>query len=102
MSRFTWKTTFAPQLGQTAANVPPHSRQKRAPSRLSAWHRGHFMPELPSTRASEGRNGRSEIMGRTLIWSTWHYRGDTGLGCCEPAFVTHLTRRVTCLSPRVL
>src|SRR5215510_6075986 len=39
-------SAFAPQLGQTTANVAPHSRQKRAPSRLSAWHRGHFMPGL--------------------------------------------------------
>src|SRR5262244_1385749 len=34
--------TVAPQLGQTVANVVPHSRQKRAPPRLSASHRGHF------------------------------------------------------------
>jgi hypothetical protein len=39
-------STCAPQLGQTAANVAPHARQKRAPSRLSAWHRGHVMPGL--------------------------------------------------------
>src|SRR5262249_1935649 len=48
-------STFTPQLGQAAANVAPHSRQKRAPSRLSAWHLGHFTPDPPSTRAGEGR-----------------------------------------------
>src|SRR2546426_7724229 len=37
-------STLAPQLEQTAPKVAPHSRQNRAPSRFSAWHRGHFMP----------------------------------------------------------
>src|SRR5262245_17730167 len=49
-------STFAPQLGQAAANVAPHSRQKRAPSRLSAWHRGHFMPE-PSKQPRPAKVG---------------------------------------------
>jgi hypothetical protein len=39
--------TFAPQLEQTAPNSAPHSRQNRAPSRFSAWHRGHFMRLAP-------------------------------------------------------
>ena len=50
-------STCAPQLGQTAANVAPHSRQKRAPSRLSAWHRGHFRPGPPSI-SGRGRSQR--------------------------------------------
>src|SRR5215831_8779032 len=53
-------STSTPQLGQTAANVAPHSRQKRATSRLSAWHRGHFTPETP-TLAGEGRNGEPRV-----------------------------------------
>ncbi|MEX1074742.1 MAG: hypothetical protein WEC13_06395, partial [Burkholderiales bacterium] len=31
-----------PQDGQAAESEVPHSAQKRRPSRLSAWHRGHF------------------------------------------------------------
>jgi hypothetical protein len=37
-------SALAPQLEHTAPNVAPHSRQNRAPSRFSAWHRGHRMP----------------------------------------------------------
>src|SRR5215813_240687 len=59
-------STFAPQLGQPAASVAPHSRQKRAPSRLSAWHRGHFIPEPPSSWAREGRNGEGRL-DRSLL-----------------------------------
>src|SRR5262249_23512278 len=58
--------TFAPQLAQSAANVAPHSRQKRAPSRLSAWHREHFMPEPPGTRAGTSRNGNPRVMPPVL------------------------------------
>src|SRR5215471_107887 len=53
-------STFAPQLGQAAANVAPHSRQKRAPSRLSAWHRGHFIGSLPTAEPLKGRSSEAE------------------------------------------
>jgi hypothetical protein len=70
-------STFAPQLGQTAAKVAPHSRQKRAPSRLSEWHRGHSM-EPPGILAGEGRNGDPRVMpqvsgdqGHRRVWGAF-------------------------------
>src|SRR5262245_25440389 len=33
----------APQLEQRTPNSAPQLRQNRAPSRFSAWHRGHFI-----------------------------------------------------------
>jgi hypothetical protein len=47
-------STVAPQLEQIASNSPPHSRQNRAPSRFSAWHRGQFTSEPSRTRDHRG------------------------------------------------
>jgi hypothetical protein len=48
-------------LGQAASSRAPQSSKKRAPASFSAWHRGHFMPEPPSSLAGEGRNGGPKV-----------------------------------------
>jgi hypothetical protein len=54
-------STFAPQAEQTASNVAPHSRQNRAPSRFSAWHRGHFMASPFAGRRPSVADGRRAV-----------------------------------------
>src|SRR5262245_46036418 len=57
--------TFAPQLEQTVPNSAPHSRQNRAPSRFSAWHRGHSMRHAPFWLVHRIEEGAKRSAGGT-------------------------------------
>src|SRR4029453_18965898 len=58
--------TGVPHLGQAASSRAPQSSQKRAPESFSAWHRGHFMPEPPSSLAGERRNAGPRVTAGAL------------------------------------
>src|SRR5262245_60873305 len=59
--------TGVPQLGQTASSGAPQSSQKRASAGFSTWHRGHVMPEPPSTQAGEGPHGFPRLAPGALV-----------------------------------
>src|SRR4029434_3689493 len=64
------KQNFAPagsslrHFVQVSATRAPHSKQNFAWGGFSCWHRGHFMPEPPSSLAGEGRNGGPRVTAR--------------------------------------
>src|SRR5207253_11316601 len=70
---------LAPHDGQTEASGAAHWPQNFVPGGFSAWHRGHFMPEPPSSRASEGRNGGPRVTAGSRMVK------DTAASCGESA-----------------
>jgi len=63
-----------PHDGHVEANERPHSPQNRRPSRFSAWHRGHCMPEASQrVGARTGRTG-----GESLGWQFRSRQGRMG------------------------
>jgi len=80
-----------PHDGHVEANDKPHSPQNRRPSRFSALHRGHCMPEPPSELGRE----RSDRCGEL---SLVHRRGQGGSGSYLVSGVSPL--RGSTASPR--